>query len=213
MRRIVLLPLPLLAVACDSDCANPSRVNDVYAVWHSVANAPDGEAIDRDTDTASATAGPKAEGGDAVLTDSWRLIAYSMFINGWSKWDVTLASGGDASVEITDVAELQGDLAGGTPTPQNFTARMVSSDSNCNEFQLTMEGVFITPSDTSHQFTYVAQLVYLGDHVSGSFTYDDTFVGPQGSNLASGSITGARGDLFGQRQTDAVFDTGFGEAP
>jgi hypothetical protein len=192
VRPLVFAALILpLATGCDSDCADASRVNGTYAMWHTVLNA----------------------GTDGTATVSEDYPSYQMFINGWSKWKITWASGGGTiNADITDVAEAQGNYNESAPTSQAFEGTLASSDSNCNMFDLHLEGDFATTVDTVHTFVYDSQLTYMGDHLSGSFTYTDTYTGTaEDGSSTSGGLDGATGDVYGTLQTDSEFDTGFDE--
>lgn len=181
-----MLPLLLALIAgCDSDCEDASRLNGEYAMWHSVLNA-------------------NQEGG-ATMDEAYP--SYEVFVNGWSRWDLTWsASGGTFAAAISDVAELQS--GGEATTPVTYDGTLTSRDDNCNAFDLALTGQFEAASGTTHDFAYTAELVYYGDDVAGHFTYEDTWSGADG---ASGALTGAAGDVYGVLQTDGAFDTGFTE--
>lgn len=177
---------------CDADCEDASRINGEYAMWHSVLNA-------------------NQEGG-ATMDEAYP--SYEVFINGWSRWNLTWsASGGTVSAEITDVPELQSGGEGASSTPETFSGTLTSADDNCNVFNLDLSGDFTTASGSTHAFTYTAEMVFYGDNMSGTFAYDDTWSKPgeDGAAPTSGQLAGASGDLQAVRQTDGTFDTGFGE--
>ena len=175
---------------CDSDCADTARLNGTYAMWHSVQNM-----------------GPA---GTATVSDNYP--SYQMFINGWSKWTIKAStSGGTFNTDILDVAEFQGDYNDDAPATQAFAGTLTASDTNCNAMTLHLEGAFSTTSGSDHIFTYDAEALYVGDHLTGTFSYADTFTGTaeDGSEI-SGALEGATGDLNGTLQVDG-FDTGFSD--
>lgn len=189
-----LVPVTLLALVaqgCDSDCADASRVNGTYAMWHSVQNV--------------------GEGGAAKVTDGYP--SYVTFINGWSKWKVKASTtGGAFNTDITDVADEQGDYNDGDPTTQPFSGTLAVSETNCNAFNIVLEGQFGTTVNTTHTFTYEADLLFAGDHLAGTFTYSDTFSGTADDGSAvSGSLENAQGEISGTLQLDDAFDAGFSE--
>lgn len=191
MRRALILTFALPALACDPDCANSARVNGSYAMWHTVTTPVEDLSMDID------------------------YPSYLVFINGWSKWDVAYqSSDSSANISVKDVGERYLNFNEESPVEQTYGAEMKASDDNCNVFDFKMTGVFQTTSNTTHDFTYTAQLVFLGDHLSGSFTYEDTYTGTDADGAPiSGGISGASGEVSGTLQTDAdgVFDTGFSE--
>jgi hypothetical protein len=188
MCRTILAASLLIAftAGCDTDCADTSRLNGTYAMWHNVLNM--------------------GAAGTATVSEDYP--AYQMFINGWSKWTIKAStSGGTFNTDILDVAEFQGDYNDSDPTTQAFAGTLTASDTNCNSEALHLEGEFNTTSGTVHTFTYDAETVYVGDHITGTFTYTDTYAGADGS---SGGLTGAEGELNGTLQVDG-FDTGFSD--
>lgn len=178
----MLALLVIMLTACDTDCEDASRINGTYATWHTVLNSSD---VD------------KSEG----------YPSYQMFFNGWSKWDITWqSSGGGLQADITDVAELQGDMNTlGEPATQTFSGKLTSADDNCNVFVMDLEGNFETTVGTNHTFVYHSDLVFMGDHLSGTFTYDDSYTG---ADDTSGEIANVKGEVSGTMQDD-TFDTGF----
>lgn len=192
MVRIVL-PVSLIALlstGCDSDCADTSRVNGTYAMWHAALNT--------------------AEGGGATVSENYP--SYEVFINGWSKWKINWSAGTDAiNADITDVGEAQSGPDASAGTTQPFSGTLTSSADDCNVFAMHIEGNFETASDTTHAFVYDADVVYVGDHLNGTFTYSDTFTGTAEDGTAvSGMLESATGELSGTLQID-TFDTGFSE--
>ncbi|MDP2317304.1 MAG: hypothetical protein Q8P41_30755 [Pseudomonadota bacterium] len=188
----IALPLSLLALlstGCDSDCADTSRVNGTYAMWHTVLNA-----------------------GEGGATASENYPTYDVFINGWSKWKINWSAGSDTiNADITDVAEAQSGPDGVVGTAQAFSGSLTSSAEDCNVFAMHIEGNFETTADTTHAFIYDADVVYMGDHLSGTYSYADTFTGTaeDGSSI-SGQLENATGEVSGTLQIDG-FDTGFSD--
>ncbi len=182
--------IALLATGCDADCADTSRVNGTYAMWHTVLNTAD-------------------EGGATV---SENYPSYDVFVNGWSKWKINWSAGSDTvNADITDVAEAQDGPDGAVGTTQAFSGSLTSSASDCNVFTMHIEGDFASKADTTHAFVYDAQVVYVGDHLNGTFSYTDSFVGVDADGAAiSGALENATGEVSGTLQIDA-FDTGFSE--
>lgn len=180
----------LTATGCDADCADTSRINGTYAMWHTVLNA--GE-----------------EGGATVSED---YPSYDVFVNGWSKWKVNWSAGNDTiNADITDVAEVQSGPDATVGTTQAFSGSLVASEADCNAFTMHIEGNFTSKARTTHAFIYDAQLVYVGDHLNGTFTYSDSYTGTDSDGEAiSGALENATGEVTGTLQIDA-FDTGFSE--
>ncbi|MDP2306347.1 MAG: hypothetical protein Q8P18_10000 [Pseudomonadota bacterium] len=185
-----LLSTVLLGTGCDSDCVDTSRVNGTYAMWHTTLNT--------------------AEGGDATVSESYP--SYDVFVNGWSKWKINWSAGSDTiNADITDVAESQSGPDAVVGTTQSFAGSLTSSADDCNTFAMHVEGSFETRADTTHAFMYDANVVYVGDHLNGTFTYSDTFTGTaEDGSAVSGMLENATGELSGTLQIDG-FDTGFSE--
>lgn len=188
-----ILPVSLVAIlatGCDSDCADASRVNGTYAMWHSVMNV--------------------GEGGEATVSENYP--SYQMFINGWSKWKVKAnTTSGSLNTDITDVADAQGDYNEEAPTTQPFAGTLTVTETNCNAFNFALSGQFGTTSHTTHTFEYAADLVFSGEHVAGTFTYTDSFSGTaEDGSAVTGMLENASGEVSGTLQIDD-FDTGFGE--
>ena len=180
MRPLFLLALPFLG-ACNSECGDPTRVNGTWAVFHQVVNIP----VD---DEASVDAG---------------YPSYEMFVNGWSRWDLTWSAAGNVTLAITDAAEAQGTYGEGGK--QSFLGTMNAAEGNCNTMQLAFAGDFVTASATTHAFDYLADLTFTGDQLSGTFAYTDTWTA---TGEDGGGLAGANGQMRAALQTDG-FDTGF----
>jgi hypothetical protein len=163
-------------------------VNGTYAIWHTVDNTSDG----------------------AVVSEGYP--SYGVFVNGWSKWKINWAAGSETlSADITDVAEAQSGSEAEVGPTQTFSGSFVRSEADCNAFAMHLDGVFDGTSGSSHLFVYDAELVYMGDHLNGTFAYTDTFTASAADGSAlSGGLTGATGELKGILQIDS-FDTGFSE--
>ena len=54
---------------------------------------------------------------------------------------------------------------------QAYQAVFEQDDNNCNAFQLSFEGVYVSPGGTQHTFTWDGDLVYFGSHMGGTFEY------------------------------------------
>ena len=96
-------------------------------------------------------------------------------------------------------------------TTQPFSGSLVSSAEDCNAFTMHIEGNFETVSSSVHAFVHDAEVVYMGDHLNGTFAYTDTFTGTAADGTAlSGGLANATGEVQGTFQFDG-FDTGFSE--
>jgi len=176
------LPLMIFLslTGCSSECDDPSRINGTYAVYQAILNG----------------------GGDGAVPDpAWP--AYEALVNGWTKWEVTWTTSGTVNLTITDANERQGDLSEINPPAQSYSGTLTADEASCNRLNLELAGTWNTSAEAL-TFSYTANLVFVGDHLGGTFTYEDT--------LSDGSpgITGAEGEFLGTLQTDG-FDTGFSE--
>jgi hypothetical protein len=200
-----MLALLLILGGCDADCSHPERLNGTYAVFHTVLNAS-GESASGDTaDTGDDAAKAEGGGGQATATD-YDGLTYAVFVNGWSKWELTWASStGQLKAATSDAKERMGDPGNVTGAKATWSGEMAESADNCNVFELTLRGQFTTSEATEHLFTYTADLVWEGEGLAGTYVYSDTFSGP----TAAGGLSNARGEVLFVTQEGGGFDTGF----
>ncbi len=200
-----MMSVVLLLVGCDADCDDPARINGTYAAFHALFNAS-GTTSDGDDTGDTGDTDTTAKAGPAVV-EGYDDVSYALFANGWSQWGLTWAeSTGSLKVAAADARERMGDP--GLVDGQTFTwqGQLTQGGTNCNAFDLVMNGVYTTSAGTSHTFDYTSSLTWQGDALAGTFTYADTFSGADG---ASGSITAATGEVSLVAQPDDAFDTGF----
>jgi hypothetical protein len=109
-------------------------------------------------------------------------------INGWSTWKLTY---------VPSNSTFQMEIDG-----QPFTGDVLISDENCNAFNLSFTGVYETEVGTTHTLLWNGNLVYMGDHLGGTWTYNETWTGggvtgtlivPQGE--FNGNIEGSTADF------------------
>ncbi len=180
MRPLFLLALPFLG-ACNSECGDPTRVNGAWAVFHQVTNL--------------------GENGEASVDVGYP--SYEVFVNGWSRWDLTWSAAENVTLAVTDASERQGTY--GESGKQTYLGTMKSTEDNCNTMQLAFTGEFVTSSATTHAFDYTADLTFTGEELTGTFAYTDTWTA---SGEDGGGLAGANGQVRAVLQTDG-FDTGF----
>lgn len=178
-------------VGCDSDCEDASRIKGEYAMWHTVLNA--------------------GQDGGATMDEAYP--SYDVFVNGWSRWNITWsAAGGTVQASVTDVLEIQSDGEADEAVEAQLAGTLVSQDDNCNVFDMALSGTYETAADTTHTFNYASRFVFYGDHIAGDYTYSDTWEGLDSTGApTSGYLENAAGDMYGTLQTDGTFDTGFTE--
>ena len=130
MSKLVAAILPVgslfaaLLAGCDSDCANPSRVDQKYEVWHAVTN----------------TATKTAE-GDKTLAMTADYPSYELFVNGCTQWTMTYQSASNKlNVTILDIDEVQGTGDADAADAQSFEGTLVPHDANCNTFTVDLAG-------------------------------------------------------------------------
>lgn len=193
-----MLGLILLLAACDADCENPARLNGTYAGFHTILNLS-GESDDTGEDAT------KAEGAAGATAAEYDDLSYSVFVNGWSRWDLTWASSsGQIKAKVSDAKERMGDPGEVSGTVSTWSGDLTESEENCNAFDLRLRGQFTTPQGTEHLFAYTADLVWQGDGLAGTFLYSDSYSGEDGS----GALGNARGEVIFVAQPAGTFDTG-----
>lgn len=203
-RKVFHLILPVLALltGCDSDCENTKRMDGVWAMWHQVGNSPDA-------------------GGDSPLTLSADYPTEQLFVNGWSRWKFTRQAASNAvALDVIEVSEKT-DIPGVNRmlSDSSFSGSYTENSDNCNMFDINIKDGYVASAvddnqvslgSYTHTFEYEAHLLFVGDHIQGSFTYADTFEGQDGGGFpASGEISGVTGTVIATLQTDSTFDTGF----
>jgi hypothetical protein len=98
-------------------------------------------------------------------------------INGWSTWTLTY---------VPSNSTFQMEIDG-----QPFTGSYTESADNCNAFGLAFTGTYDTDVDTAHTLSWTGELVYMGDHLGGTWSYEDSWVG----GGASGTLVVPAGEL------------------
>lgn len=180
MRSLSLLASALLLPACDADCADGTRVNGTYRVESNVS--------DDDWVVTGWEDGPMTDESDHLM---------GLFVNGSATWDLRQLSASDA-LRVT----IDG---------QAFEAALSTAEDNCNRLELEMEGSWANPQNGStHQFLWIADLLWTGDALSGSWSYEDqwTLEDRTGSvSLPSGELQGSLRDA-GNQQSKALNPAG-----
>lgn len=202
-----MLALSLLFAACDADCENSGRLNGSYAVLHTALNVVGEPGDTGDTGTDTGEDAGKATGGKLVGTPTeYDDVSYAVFVNGWSRWELTwAASSGQLKAKVRDAKERMGDPGEVSGLESTWSGELTAADDNCNAFQLKLRGQFTTPQETEHLFTYTADVVWQGDGLAGTFQYSDTFSGP----TVAGGLANAQGEVVFVAQPAGGFDTGF----
>lgn len=117
--------------------------------------------------------------------------SYEVFYNGWSEWTLTyVPSQKTFNLELDE---------------QPYTAGYQSSDNSCNRFSLSFEGRYVAESGSEHDFAWSGDLIYLGQKLGGTWTYESSWSDP--STGANGTVN-TKGQLTGTTANN-TFDTGF----
>lgn len=113
--------------------------------------------------------------GDNIADYPWP----GMFFNGWSEWTLEYVSGqGTVKLEIDD---------------QPFTAEFQRPPEDCRDFTLDFEGTYLTGTGSTHSFQWSGELAYQGPHISGTWSYQDTW--SDAAEDLSGSIVVPEGEI------------------
>ena len=164
MRALCLLPAVLFLPGCDADCADSTRLNGTYRLESNVS-ADDWEVSGWED-------GPMIDETEHLM---------GLFVNGTSTWEVReLPSSGNLLLTIDG---------------QGFEAAMSTAEDNCNRLDLEMEGSWNNPENGAlHQFVWMADLLWSGDALSGSWSYEDQWTLEDRSGtvfLPSGELQGS----------------------
>ena len=138
---------------------------------------------------ATVTSGAEEITGDNVEEYPFDEIG---LINGWSTWQMTF---------VPSNSSFQMEIDG-----QPFTGAVTTSADNCNAFNLVFSGAYDTDAGTTHTLSWTGDLVYMGDHLGGTWSYQDSWVGAG----ISGTLTVPRGEFNGnvEGSTGDFSDTG-----
>lgn len=161
MRPLLLLAPLGLVVGCDADCSNAARMDGVYTVE---ANVTADDWV--------------VTGWEANEQTDQTTHLYGLFVNGSSTWELrNQPSAGGVRVTIDG---------------QQFDAPLTVSDDNCNAFTLELAGQWNNPENgATHQFAWVGDLVWTGDALGGTWSYDDQW----GLDGRTGSVSISKGEL------------------
>ncbi len=115
-----------------------------------------------------------------------------MFFNGWSEWSLEyVPSQNSVKVEID-----------GQPfTAEDFTRNA----DDCTNFTMSFAGTYLSSWGTRHTFDWAGALAYSGPHISGTWSYSDTWTDPDSGE--SGSIVIPEGQTS-MNAGGSVEDTG-----
>jgi len=110
------------------------------------------------------------------------------FINGWSQWQFKyVPSKDDFTLEIDG---------------QPYTATYTEASDDCNAMSMKFNGQYDSEADTVHTFDWQGDLAYMGAHITGTFSYSDTWTRTDG---ATGSIDIPSGELRARLGEDTGF--------
>ncbi len=152
-RCSLLVILAGFASACGADCEDATRFDGVWSVSSHVSSANwqvSGFNVDA-ADTADA---------QAAENDQADLLA-QLFVNGTEDW--TLARDGTSKA-----ARL-------TISGQSYDARLTEDEDACNSFKLTFQGTWNGNEGSLHTFKYDGTVTFLGDEMTGAWSYTDNF--------------------------------------
>ncbi len=205
-----MLLFALLFAGCDADCDDPTRINASYAAFHDILNIK-GAADESDTAPEDTAGGETSETvvaeEDQATASGYDALSYSIFANGWSRWDLTLsASTGKLKITAFDARERMGDPGAVDGQPFTWSGDLVEHADNCNIFDVSVRGDNVTSQGTTHSFVYAATMSWQGSGLAGVYTYSDTYAGEDGS---IGALANARGEVILVEQASGGFDTGF----
>ena len=151
----------LVLTGCDADCGDPARIDGLYTVQSNVVSE------------------------DWVVTgyaeddfeDRTNLL-YGIFANGSSTWRVRSQPSAGGYQFVID--------------GQQFDAQATPSAENCNVLDVQMQGAWSNPENGAvHQFDWQGELVWTGDELGGSFSYEDEW----GLDDTNGTISIPRGEI------------------
>ncbi len=164
MRSLSLIFAVLVLPGCDADCADGNRLNGTYRVESNVSADDWGVTGWED--------GP-------MIAETEHLMG--LFANGTSTWELrNLPASGGLLVTIDG---------------QGFEAALTAAEDNCNRLGVEMEGAWTNPENGAlHDFVWLADLLWSGDALSGSWSYEDQWLLEDRSGtvfLPSGELQGS----------------------
>ena len=163
MRTLLLSTAAALLSGCDADCADPTRLDGTYWLDSNVSGD--------DWEVTGWEEGPMTEETDHLM---------GLFVNGRTTWEIRNLPASD-SLRLT----IDG---------QPFEAELSTAEDNCNRIDLEMEGSWENPKNgATHQFFWSADLLWTGDALSGTWSYEDQWT----LGERSGSILLPSGELQG----------------
>ena len=172
---MVLLALSALTTGCGADCDDAGRLDGAWTVRSWVqGNAwqVSGFALGSSDET---TAQQAAVDQAALLSQ--------IFVNGDTTWELARKGDGDTFTLAID--------------DQAFDARLVERNDSCNAFDVTFQGAWKGPEDSTHTFKFIGAMTFLGDSFTGTWKYSDSFTwdDPEASGavvLPTGVMTATR---------------------
>lgn len=174
------LPLWMLTAAlgpllggCGSDCDETDRLDGEWAMDSRVSDDT-WQVSGFDVDNTDETTAAEASLDQAALLGQ-------LFVNGTSTW--TLARSGES------------DRYALTIDGQEYDATLTPQKGACNALDLRFQGAWSGAEGSSHSFTYVGQLTFLGDEITGEWKYTDNFTWED--RAASGTVAIPQGVFSG----------------
>jgi len=148
-----LLVIPALATGCGSDCDDAGRLDGTWTV-SSWVQGEDWQVSGFDVDSADEATAQQAAVDQAALLSQ-------VFVNGDTTWELARKGDGDTFTLSID--------------NQSFDARMVEQKGACNALDLTFQGAWTGADDSVHTFKFVGEVTFLGEDLTGTWKYTDSF--------------------------------------
>lgn len=114
-------------------------------------------------------------------------VMQAAFPNGWSTWGMKYVPS-DSAVAL--------DVDG-----QRFDAEYEEDAGNCNVFAMAFSGQYTSEVVVTHAFDWTGELTFMGDHLTGTFSYSDTWTSQDG---LSGTFEIPSGELVATFEGDGA---------
>jgi len=170
-----LLALPALITGCGSDCDDIARLDGSWVV-SSWVGGDDWQVSGFDTTSADVETAQQAAIDQASLLSQ-------VFANGESQWELARKGDGDTFTLSID--------------NQAYDARMIEQKGACNALDLTFQGAWTGADSSIHTFKFVGEVTFLGDELTGTWKYTDSFTWDDAD--ASGTVAIPTGVMTASR--------------
>lgn len=147
---------------CASECTDTTRLDGAWSISPSTTGTP---AVVTGLDSLD----------DAAQQVAETSLLEGIFATGPHEWTVTGTADGGVDVAVDGTT---------------WSTPLKSSDTDCNVLSLALAGVWTAETGAVHTFQYDVELNYLGNELTGTWTWSDTYSWTEGDAAPEGGATG-----------------------